>query len=115
MSIQSRALNAPDGIGKTLAPTMKYLTCCVESTGAKIHAMIDQAKEISYRTARRAIGGSEFDRWAKTMSYDIGSERGGLRIKDDWHVQYARSVYDGVPCVYVRHSAIEYIFIGEKN
>ena len=44
------------------------------------------------------------------MKYDTGSERGGLRLKDDWHVGYFKSTYDGKPCYYIDHSRIEYIF-----
>lgn len=29
----------------------------------------------------------------------------------DWHVSYHRSMFRGKPCIYVRHSAIEYIFV----
>lgn len=89
---------------------MNYETCCVNSTGPLIRAMVEAAREISYATARKAIGGAVLDDWAKGMSYDTGRERGGLRLKNDWHVSYHRSEYDGRPCVYVRHSAIEYIF-----
>lgn len=90
---------------------MHYLTSCVDSTGPKIRAMVDDANDISYQTARRAIGAAELDKWARSMSYDTGSDRGGLRLKNDWHVSYHRSTYEGRACVYIRHSAIEYIFI----
>lgn len=94
---------------------MRYLTSCVDSTAEKINALVSQARDISYQTARRAIGAEAMDAWAKEMSYDTGSERGGLRLKNDWHVSYHRSVYDGMPCVYIRHSAIEHIFVEEAK
>jgi len=90
---------------------MIYLTCCVASTAAKIRAMRDRERRIGYATARKAIGGETLDDWASAMRYDTGSERGGLRLQNDFAVSYYRSVYDGKPCVFIEHSAIEYIFV----
>ena len=88
----------------------EYLTCCVHSTAELIDAMTDSAREITYRTLRRVIGGDILDEWASNMKYDVGNERGGLRLKDDWHVTYHKSTYDSKPCYYIQHSGIEYIF-----
>lgn len=90
---------------------MEYLTCCVNSTVEKIDAMIEVSKEISYRTARKMISPGTMDEWAQTMSYDTNRERGGLRLKNDWAVSYFKSRYGGRICIYIVHSAIEYIFI----
>ena len=90
---------------------MEYRICCVDSTAEKIDAMVVQAREITYKTARQSIGGATLDEWAQGMSYDTGNERGGLRLKNDWHVGYHRSRYEAKPCVYIYHSAIEYIFV----
>ncbi|MEO2035215.1 MAG: hypothetical protein ABGZ35_24310, partial [Planctomycetaceae bacterium] len=42
--------------------------------------------DITYETFRRNIGGEALDTFAREMKYDTGNERGGLRLKDDWHV-----------------------------
>ena len=34
-----------------------------------------------------------------------------LTMEKDWSVRYHRSEYNGKPCVYVLHSAIEYVFV----
>ena len=88
----------------------EYLTCCVNSTAKLIDDMTDQAREITYRTARRNISRKAFTDFEKWMTYDTGGERGGLRLKDDWHVTYHKSRYKGIPCYYIQHSGIEYIF-----
>lgn len=88
----------------------KYETCCVESTANAIDAMTEAAKEVSYQTFRKAVGGAEVDRWASHMGYDVGNQRGGLRLSKDWAVSFHQSTYNDVPCYYVVHSAIEYIF-----
>lgn len=90
---------------------MEYLTCCVNSTAGKINKMIDNSRDISYRVAREIIGSFTLDEWAGQMGYDVGFQRGGLRLKKDWAVSYSKSQYEGNPCVYITHSAIEYIFI----
>ena len=90
---------------------MEYLTCCVNSTAEKIINMTDRARTIGYKTARRTIGSAAFDEWAASMSYFTGHERGGLRLKNDYCVSYGKSIYDGMPCIFICHSAIEYIFV----
>jgi hypothetical protein len=90
---------------------MQYLTCCVNSTYEKITAMTERARQVTYRTARRAIGSEAFDELCKAMGYVTGIERGGLRIKNDYAVSFHKSVYDGQPCYYICQSAIEYIFV----
>lgn len=87
-----------------------YRTCCVNSTASAINAMVDRAREVTYRTFRKHVSAAVMDEWAANMGYDVGSRRGGLRLKADWHVSYHKSVYRGNNCWYIRHSAIEYIF-----
>lgn len=88
----------------------RYLTCCVHSTAEKIGAMVEQAVDVSFATIKRHC--SDVHQWAHDMGYAVGGER-GLHLKDDWAVSYHRSSYDGQPCYYIRHSAIEHIFTPE--
>ena len=82
-----------------------YLTNCVSSTAGKIDDMIDLAREIKYEAFVRNVGMEEI--------YQIFPfyENCGLKLKNDWHVRYFRSKYMGKKCVYMVHSAIEYIFV----
>ena len=93
----------------------QFATTCVNSTAALINALIDSERQISYRTFRRALGGAELDRWASEMLYDVGSERGGLRLKDDFCVSFYRGRFDGRRALFVRHSAIEHIWTLERD
>lgn len=86
----------------------RYRTCCVDSTAEKIHAMTDEARDSSLQTLRKHCAGLE--EWERSMGYTTGHQRGGLRLKDDWHVGYFKSRYCGRPCYYIVHSAIEYIW-----
>lgn len=87
---------------------MTYETCCVNSTAELIDGMTSKAVEVTYATFRRNV--EDLDEWAAEMGYDIGHQRGGLRLKNDWHVSYHKSTYDGRPCYYLVHSHIEHIF-----
>lgn len=88
-----------------------FLTNCVNcpgpNAGQAIRDMVDAAKDIAAETFFRRC------RWqpiARELSYSVGSE-GGLKLRNDWHVSYHKSVFRGQPCYYLRHSAIEYIFV----
>ena len=89
---------------------MKYITCCISIPMSQVddlNAMTDRARRITYRTARQHIGKNAlalvFD------NYDWGNGK-YLTMKRDWHVGYYKSTFRGKPCIYVKHSAIEYIF-----
>lgn len=84
-----------------------YRTCCVNSTAEAINAMVDDAKEITYKTFRKYC--HDLDAWAEGMSYFL-HYRQGLTLKRDWHVAYYKSTYKGEPCYYLVHSAIEHIW-----
>ena len=72
--------------------------------------MIAQGEDVSYRTFRRLVGGEEMDRWASGHGYDVGHERGGLRLSKDWHVAFYRSTWEGKPCLFLVWSAMEMIW-----
>ncbi len=82
----------------------QYETCCVHSTFEKISAMTREAKQVSYRTFRKYVSIREV---SKMLGYDRY-----LPLKKDWHVGFFKSHYDGKPCYYLVHSAIEYIWTG---
>lgn len=86
-----------------------YITCCVNANGDDINAMVDLAREVSYRTIRRRC--ADLGEWARSMGYC----RGGLTLKNDWAVSYYKSTYRKQPCYYILHSAIEYIFTRQAN
>lgn len=87
-----------------------YFKSCVEHTSYDTHLlleMIENAREIKVNTFLRNCNWTPL---VKSLGLAIGNEK-GLHLKDDYHVEYYRSTYDGVPCYYMKHSAIEYIFL----
>jgi len=83
---------------------MTYLTCCVNSTQELIHAMQASAEDVSLEDVREHCEG--VDEWAKNMGYNDD-----FLLENDWHVAYCKSVYDGQPCFFIRHSGIEHIWV----
>jgi hypothetical protein len=84
---------------------MQYTTCCVHSTAKLINDMTDKARQITYRTFKKYAEG--LAEMADNMGYGPW-----LKLKDDWAVRFYKSTYNGRPCVYMAHSAIEYIWVG---
>ena len=90
-------------------PIWAFETDCVNSDGESINAMNDTAKEITYRTMRKAVGAA-LDERASELGYDVGAQRGGLRLSKDWAVSYWKGTYRGRACYFFRWSHIEQIF-----
>jgi len=80
----------------------------MDSTAELIGAMCEQAREVTLATIRKHCAG--LVNWETGMLYDTGNDRGGLRMSKDWAVHFFKSVFNGVPCYYIEHSQIEYIW-----
>lgn len=89
-------------------PNYVYRTCCVNSTAKLINEMIEEGQEVTLATFRRHCQG--VSEWAQSMGYETDKRR-GLTLANDWHVRYYKSRYKGKPCYFIRHSAIEYIWV----
>lgn len=86
-----------------------YVTCCVNSTAELITPMVEQERQISRRTFLAHVDRESLRDVERSLSYDDHPRR-GLTMAGDWHVGYYKSRYGGRPCVFFRHSHIEYIF-----
>lgn len=105
--LQSGDNNNPEKIKKVIQKK-HYLTNCISSTATRIDAMVDDAKEISYRTFLKHVSYSEI---SSLFPYYQKDSRLGLTLRNDWAVSFFKSKYDHQECVFICHSAIEYIFI----
>ena len=84
----------------------EYLTCCVHSTAESIVNMVEQAVKITFEEFASFVEPSSFKRFLDNLGYDTH-----LKIENDWGVRFYRSVFDNQKCVYIDHSAIEYVFV----
>ena len=104
-----------------------FVTSCVSSTAELIHAMIDASHDVSKTEFFKNVPLREvFDSgiaylydWTPAQYRVAGisrdgpeayKNRGGLRMWNDWAISYYKGIYDGSPCYFFKHSAIEYIF-----
>lgn len=88
----------------------RFETNCIGSDSESIQNMVDAARPVTYETMLRTVG-RPFVELQGELGYDIDGKRDtGLRMKNDWHVGYFKSVYRGRPCYYFVWSAIEHIF-----
>lgn len=84
----------------------QYITCCINAKAQDIDAMVDNGRAVTFQTIRRHC--QDLREWVENMGY---GRTAGLLIQDDWAVSFYKSTYKGVPCYYIRHSAIEYVWV----
>ncbi len=85
-----------------------YTTSCVNSTYELISEMVEREKKVSLATIRKHCQGVR--EWEQQMGYEV-DKRKGLTLAQDYHVGYYKSTYGGKPCYFIRHSAIEHIWV----
>lgn len=94
----------------------RYWKSCPELTRDEVDIqtrMIDEAREVTYRTFRRQVGVDELDRWSKEHGYVLSRRHGhGATLKHDPYVAFYRSNWGGRPCYYLVWSAMEFIWLG---
>lgn len=82
-----------------------FVTNCVGSDYESIQALTASEKPISLAMFRARIGPAQWKELQAKLGYDRS-----FPISKDWHVGYYSGTYRGVPCVFLRHSRIEWIF-----
>ena len=89
----------------------RYLTnCVVSSNGEAIEEMVDGATQITRRTFIKHVAWPDLLELEASLGY-ADHYRRGMTMAADWHIRYNKSTYQGKPCVYIVHSAIERIFV----
>lgn len=73
----------------------------------KLEALVEDGVAINFRTFARYAKWQEL---AAATGYATRPGEKGLRLSEDFAVRFFKSMWDGKPCVYMVHSAIEFIF-----
>jgi hypothetical protein len=96
----------------------RYWTNCVGTQDAQgIIDMVDEAKQITWKTFSRHVNIDEIKRLFPDYSYrgeylgPDGMPTAPMHLKDDYTVSFWKSRYRGRLCYYLVHSGIEYIFL----
>lgn len=97
-----------------------YKTDCTHAKGHDIREMLDLAREITWETFRKHVHWADVKEIFPDYSYKGEKSNEyrvltiGFHIKDDWAVSFWKSKYRGVPCYFITHSGIEYIWTKEN-
>ncbi len=90
----------------------RYVTNCTDNChgpgGEAIHAMADAAEDLTYAEFESLVGRASLVEMFP--NYDWRCRPRDLTLKKDRCVSFHRSVWRGIPCVYLCHSRNEYIF-----
>lgn len=81
-----------------------------DSAGDHINEMKRNSLNIARSTFLRKIDRKEMKDIELSLGY-FSNHKKGLVMKNDWHVSYWKSNYNGKPCYYFQHSGIEYVFL----
>jgi len=73
-----------------------------------IDKMMDDAVTIDYSDFVKEV--DNFDEITTKLGYDED-----LHVKDDWHVNFYKSEYGGLPCRIFSHSECDFIFLQSKD
>lgn len=85
----------------------EYYNNCVswDSSDAEgLEEVIDNAEEITYQEMIQEVSLEDL------MEQFPFYEEMPITMEQDWSVKYFKSTLHGEPCVYVQHSATEYVF-----
>lgn len=74
----------------------------------KTRSMLQRARPIAYRAARRAIGDEALRAWAQTVERGHDPEPD---LSSGTSINCYRSRYDALPCVFVVYRRVRHIFI----
>ena len=113
--------NMPQGIaGMNSKKPFQFLVSCVSlnrNDADDLSDMIDTSREITWQTFRRYVPISAvravfpwYSYQCETYNPQTGELTIGWHIKDEYGVSFNKSTFRGQPCLYIVHSAIEYIF-----
>ena len=87
---------------------MRWKTDCTKTNDVKaLEEMIDKARQITYRTFIKHVDRKDLVRLFPQYDWISGRD---LTLKRDYHVGYFKSKFKNIPCVFMNHSSIEYIF-----
>jgi hypothetical protein len=83
----------------------QYFGNCINLNGSKISDMVNDSKQISYNTFTKNIDGGR-----TVLNEMFGTVP---HISKDWSVSFYSSKYNGKKCYFLKHSAVEYVFMNQ--
>lgn len=93
----------------------EYVGCCTQMEGGnvqRLNEMIANEQKITLRTFRQYAHPKAFAEILEALGYVRG---GKPSISGDHMVGFYKSQWQGRPCVFMRHSAIEHVFVKQEE
>lgn len=116
----SDEINETVWVGRNTKPNKyNFITNCINSDGESISKMISHSNsiDIEFSQFSKLMGMNKSD--CRKFLHNIincgYSEKNKFTIDRDYHVRFHASVYKNYPCLYLVHSAIEYVFQNHEN
>ncbi len=94
----------------------QYYNCCVHWPPSDVYAegglcnMIDGGRHVTRRTFQRNVGTATLREFESMMGYPFGR----LTMARDYAVSYSSGKLHGQRAYWVKHSAIEYVFVQQE-
>ena len=89
---------------------LQLVARCNDGTASlqELETLYEHDKEITYATFAKYV---DVPAISETLGYIPPQRRTrGLKLKQDYHVTYSRSIFRGKPCFHLEWSAIDHIF-----
>jgi hypothetical protein len=94
----------------------KFKISCIDSKPELIEQMVENAREIKYDSLKKFVPVAELMKLFPDYLWGKGNvSQSTLKLRNDRHVKFFGSNYDGQKCFYIVHSAIEYVFTEEPD
>ena len=98
-----KAAPAPAPQGKPF----EFIGNCASLDPRLLGDMIEHAEEVNYDEMAKHCDLRPFE---DKLDYEQDPAN-GLTLKEDYHVSYFKSHYDGTPCYYHTHSSFEWVWV----
>jgi len=91
----------------------QFVTTCVCADAEDINLMVDNEQEIEYPEFLDEVRVHDLKQLFPDYDWtDFEGKPGfGFTLGEDYAVSFHKSEFCGEPCIYLVHSAIEYVFI----
>lgn len=87
---------------------------CTESTVEELEALIDNMRDISLATFKRALGGTLISSIRESFGMASAKSPLGCSLEKDYHLRFASGKHRGRRVYVMIHSAIEYVYVKDS-
>ncbi len=87
----------------------RYIGCCVQLPVKFVTDIVNKSRDITINTLLKHVDKQDVKDLFPFYAWEKGENK-GLKLEDDWHVQYGKSIVNKKVYYFIKHSGIEYIW-----